>query len=257
MLTLVHRWQGDLQLCATVCCVLKDKGLSLDPFFVARVTKAYLGKQLNARPADGRDRTLTVRVPLLQICSADSIYTPPLPVSTSIARPPHCEASLRYVPSRSALALRSWRSRDESVALTVVVTAEHRGLPRCVWPLPEGAGSTAVRLLLALQADHHSVLHLVRSRPFATEDGSLSSRRCTDRHRHLPSHILSRPQPPRNPVAHPLVHVLWPRCSPGLHARIYCRCVVAYALAVRRVVLALNARHRDALATVVVGRGRR
>ncbi|ORY90154.1 hypothetical protein BCR35DRAFT_299710 [Leucosporidium creatinivorum] len=33
---------GDHQLCATVCCVLKDKEMDFSPLFVARVTKAYL-----------------------------------------------------------------------------------------------------------------------------------------------------------------------------------------------------------------------
>ncbi|GAA5861386.1 hypothetical protein JCM1840_005350 [Sporobolomyces johnsonii] len=34
--------RGDAQLCATVCCVLRDKELGFDPMWVARVTKTYL-----------------------------------------------------------------------------------------------------------------------------------------------------------------------------------------------------------------------
>ncbi|GAA5922933.1 uncharacterized protein JCM15063_003473 [Sporobolomyces koalae] len=34
--------RGDSQLCAAVCCVLQDRELGLDPFWTARVTKAYL-----------------------------------------------------------------------------------------------------------------------------------------------------------------------------------------------------------------------
>lgn len=39
------RSQGDSQLCATVCCVLQHHGIKLQPLFVTRVTKAYLGEQ--------------------------------------------------------------------------------------------------------------------------------------------------------------------------------------------------------------------
>ncbi|GAA5827248.1 hypothetical protein JCM11251_001188 [Rhodosporidiobolus azoricus] len=34
--------RGDAQLCATVCCVLRDKSISFESLFVARVTKTYL-----------------------------------------------------------------------------------------------------------------------------------------------------------------------------------------------------------------------
>ncbi|GAA5950645.1 hypothetical protein JCM21900_002539 [Sporobolomyces salmonicolor] len=34
--------RGDAQLCATVCCVLRDKELGFEPMWVARVTKTYL-----------------------------------------------------------------------------------------------------------------------------------------------------------------------------------------------------------------------
>lgn len=35
--------QGDAQLCAAVCCVMRDKEIALESLWVARVTKTYLG----------------------------------------------------------------------------------------------------------------------------------------------------------------------------------------------------------------------
>ncbi|GAA6002689.1 hypothetical protein JCM10207_007628 [Rhodosporidiobolus poonsookiae] len=60
--------EGDVQLCATVLCVLRDKDLGLEPLWVARVTKTYLDFL----------RRLNLHVPAAQLnkyCTTESLRT--------------------------------------------------------------------------------------------------------------------------------------------------------------------------------------
>ncbi|GAA5858713.1 hypothetical protein JCM8547_004952, partial [Rhodosporidiobolus lusitaniae] len=60
--------RGDAQLCATVCCVLRDMHLGMEPLWVARVTKTYLDLL----------RRLKLHVPAAQLnkyCTTESLRT--------------------------------------------------------------------------------------------------------------------------------------------------------------------------------------